>query len=156
MVLLLFLILTLQAQSLKYGHRRSHFPCLYRSSISPANRALASSSESLDLDDNVESTSTLQDANPIVRGLKILHKFSRPHTIKGTILASSMGVTRALIENPRKLSLDLIPRALLGLTALLCGNAYIVGLNQIYDVKIDEVLPKLSHWLLLNFLTSDK
>eukprot|EP01035_Chromulina_nebulosa_P021811 gene21811-28229_t len=50
-----------------------------------------------------------------------------------------MGVTRALIENPNKVSLDLIPRAITGLVALLCGNAYIVGINQIYDVKIDEI-----------------
>ena len=69
----------------------------------------------------------------------IMYKFSRPHTIKGTILASIMGVTRALIENPGTLNFNLIPRAIIGLTALLCGNAYIVGINQIYDVKIDEI-----------------
>lgn len=68
-----------------------------------------------------------------------MYKFSRPHTIKGTILASLMGVTRALMENPTKLQLKLIPRAVIGLFALLCGNAYIVGINQIYDVKIDEI-----------------
>jgi homogentisate solanesyltransferase len=50
-----------------------------------------------------------------------------------------MAVTRALIENPSKLTIKLLPRALIGLLALLCGNAYIVGINQIYDVKIDEV-----------------
>ena len=50
-----------------------------------------------------------------------------------------MGVTRALIENPTKISWNLLPRALIGLIALLCGNAYIVGINQIYDVKIDEI-----------------
>lgn len=50
-----------------------------------------------------------------------------------------MGVTRALIENPHKFNSALLPRAFLGLFALLCGNAYIVGINQIYDVKIDEV-----------------
>ena len=50
-----------------------------------------------------------------------------------------MSVTRALIENPDKITLKLLPRALIGLFALLCGNAYIVGINQIYDVKIDEV-----------------
>ena len=61
----------------------------------------------------------------------IMYKFSRPHTIKGTILASIMGVTRALIENPGTLNFKLIPRAVIGLTALLCGNAYIVGINQV-------------------------
>ena len=33
----------------------------------------------------------------------------------------------------------LLPRALLGVLALLCGNGYIVGINQIYDVEIDAV-----------------
>jgi homogentisate solanesyltransferase len=33
----------------------------------------------------------------------------------------------------------LLPRALLGVVALLCGNGYIVGINQIYDVDIDSV-----------------
>lgn len=38
-------------------------------------------------------------------------------------------------------SLDwtLLPRACLGVVALLCGNGYIVGINQIYDVEIDAV-----------------
>lgn len=43
------------------------------------------------------------------------------------------------MENPTKISLQLVPKALIGLTALLCGNAYIVGLNQIYDVEIDRI-----------------
>ena len=50
-----------------------------------------------------------------------------------------MGVTRALLENPSKFSTTLLPKAMIGLLALLCGNAYIVGINQIYDVQIDEV-----------------
>lgn len=51
-----------------------------------------------------------------------------------------MGVVRALLEYPNKLNIKLLPKAFIGLFALLCGNAYIVGINQIYDVKIDEVL----------------
>lgn len=75
----------------------------------------------------------------VFKAANIVYRFSRPHTIKGTILASFMGVVRALLENPTSMSLKLIPRALIGLFALLCGNAYIVGINQIYDIKIDEV-----------------
>ena len=60
-----------------------------------------------------------------------------------------MAVTRALIENPSKLTIKLLPRALIGLLALLCGNAYIVGINQIYDVKIDEVAAETAFFLLL-------
>jgi len=33
----------------------------------------------------------------------------------------------------------LLPRALLGVLALLCGNGFIVGINQVYDVDIDTV-----------------
>ena len=37
---------------------------------------------------------------------------------------------RALSENPGLIDLGLVPRALLGLLALLCGNGFIVGINQ--------------------------
>ena len=70
---------------------------------------------------------------------------------------------RALSANPELIALSLVPRALLGLLALLCGNGYIVGINQarrrgravfrhatlpecawppgtqIYDISIDKV-----------------
>jgi homogentisate solanesyltransferase len=48
-------------------------------------------------------------------------------------------VTTALMSNPEAIRWSLVPRALLGLCALLCGNGYIVGINQIYDEDIDKV-----------------
>ncbi|KAI8475162.1 MAG: homogentisate solanesyltransferase [Monoraphidium minutum] len=66
-------------------------------------------------------------------------KFLRPHTIRGTILGTTAVVTRALLDNPAAIDWGLLPRALLGLVALLCGNGYIVGINQIYDVDIDAL-----------------
>lgn len=116
-----------------------------------------------EVEDSSISNSIVPNSNVVNRiknSSKILYKFSRPHTIKGTILASFMGVVRALIENPGKISLKLIPRAVIGLLALLCGNAYIVGINQIYDVQIDEInkpflpiaakqLSKENAWLLV-------
>eukprot|EP00960_Hanusia_phi_P038890 753651-Hanusia_phi.AAC.1 len=74
--------------------------------------------------------------------LQSLYKFTRPHTIRGTILASSACVTRVMlncIENQAYIEWKLMRTALLGLAALLCGNAYIVGINQIYDIDIDRV-----------------
>lgn len=70
-----------------------------------------------------------------------MYRFSRPHTIRGTLLACFTGVGRALIETPAFLPLlpALLPRALLGVLALLLGNLFIVGINQIYDVEIDVV-----------------
>jgi homogentisate solanesyltransferase len=67
-------------------------------------------------------------------------KFLRPHTIRGTILGTTALTARALLEAPPN-SIDwaLLPKALAGLFALLAGNGYIVGINQIYDVAIDRV-----------------
>nr|CAD1840420.1 unnamed protein product [Ananas comosus var. bracteatus] len=58
------------------------------------------------------------------------------------ILSSSDGralVARALIENPDLINWWLTFRAFCGLVALICGNGYIVGINQIYDIGIDKV-----------------
>lgn len=83
-------------------------------------------------------------------------KFLRPHTIRGTILGASAVTARALLENQlvrcqllvlrrhriaaqQLIDWGLLPRALLGVLALLCGNGYIVGINQIFDVDIDVV-----------------
>ena len=75
--------------------------------------------------------------------LPTLIKFLRPHTVRGTILASVTGVARAISEQPGGLMAlwqwALLPRAVAGMIALICGNVYIVGINQIYDVEIDKV-----------------
>lgn len=85
------------------------------------------------------SSSTLLEQASEAAGA--VYRFSRPHTIRGTLLACFTGVGRALIESPVYLSLvpSLLPRALLGVLALLLGNLFIVGINQIYDVDIDIV-----------------
>ncbi|XP_055801277.1 homogentisate solanesyltransferase, chloroplastic isoform X2 [Solanum dulcamara] len=66
-------------------------------------------------------------------------RFLRPHTIRGTALGSLSLVTRALIENPNLIRWSLVFKAFSGLIALICGNGYIVGINQIYDIGIDKV-----------------
>ncbi|KAI3688082.1 hypothetical protein L1987_81789 [Smallanthus sonchifolius] len=66
-------------------------------------------------------------------------RFLRPHTIRGTALGSVSLVTRALLENPNLIQWSLLFKAFSGLTALICGNGYIVGINQIYDIGIDKV-----------------
>lgn len=48
-------------------------------------------------------------------------------------------MTRALIENSHLINWWLLPKALFGLLALICGNGYIVGINQIYDIGIDKL-----------------
>lgn len=117
--------------------------CYARQTSSTANfRSMRMSASAVPLESIKTSESAIGSTGvwaKIQNSADIMYKFSRPHTIKGTILASIMGVTRALIENPGTLNFKLIPRAAIGLSALLCGNAYIVGINQIYDVKIDEI-----------------
>lgn len=75
--------------------------------------------------------------------LGALYRFTRPHTVRGTILGCIAGVARALLDHPSgpkvALNWSLYPRALLGVLALVLGNAYIVGVNQIFDVRIDKV-----------------
>ncbi|ONM24665.1 Homogentisate solanesyltransferase chloroplastic [Zea mays] len=66
-------------------------------------------------------------------------RFLRPHTIRGTALGSIALVARALIENSHLINWWLIFKAFYGLGALIFGNGYIVGINQIYDVAIDKV-----------------
>lgn len=74
---------------------------------------------------------------------RALYKFTRPHTIRGTILASIAGTTRALVDTPGAIANArwgyMLPRAVIGMIALLMGNAFIVGINQIYDEKIDKL-----------------
>lgn len=74
---------------------------------------------------------------------RALYKFTRPHTIRGTILASIAGTIRALEDTPGALANaqwgTMLPRAFIGMIALLLGNAFIVGINQIYDKDIDEM-----------------
>ncbi|XP_027069415.1 homogentisate solanesyltransferase, chloroplastic isoform X1 [Coffea eugenioides] len=90
-------------------------------------------------------------------------RFLRPHTIRGTALGSVSLVARALIENPNLIRWSLLLKALSGLLALICGNGYIVGINQIYDIGIDKVnkpylpiaagdLSVKSAWFLVLFL----
>ncbi|XP_059463197.1 homogentisate solanesyltransferase, chloroplastic-like [Corylus avellana] len=89
-------------------------------------------------------------------------RFLRPHTIRGTALGSSALVARALIENTHLIKWSLLLKAFSGLFALICGNGYIVGINQIYDIGIDKVnkpylpiaagdLSVQSAWLLVIF-----
>lgn len=75
--------------------------------------------------------------------LAALYKFTRPHTIRGTVLASVAGTVRALVDTPGALASAqwsvMLPRAALGMVALLLGNAFIVGINQIFDVELDRI-----------------
>ncbi len=71
--------------------------------------------------------------------LSQLWKFSRPHTIIGTSL--SVFALYAIASSNTNSSLDLpnLGQLLVTWIACLCGNVYIVGLNQLYDIEIDRI-----------------
>jgi homogentisate phytyltransferase/homogentisate geranylgeranyltransferase len=70
-------------------------------------------------------------------------KFSRPHTIIGTSLSVWSVFAIAALSTPPGIGPDLtyplIKSLLPTLMACLCGNVYIVGLNQLEDVQIDRI-----------------
>ncbi|KAJ4824772.1 hypothetical protein Tsubulata_044012 [Turnera subulata] len=74
----------------------------------------------------------------VIEQLSLLYKFSRPHTIIGTVI----GITSVSIL-PVETLLDLSPLFFIGLVKALVPsllmNIYIVGLNQLFDVEIDKV-----------------
>ncbi|MFM9946044.1 MAG: homogentisate phytyltransferase [Bacteroidia bacterium] len=67
--------------------------------------------------------------------LIILWKFSRPHTIVGSVISIC---TLYLIVYSKHQILD-IPLLIMALIIGICCNIFIVGLNQIADVDIDKI-----------------
>jgi homogentisate phytyltransferase/homogentisate geranylgeranyltransferase len=66
-------------------------------------------------------------------------KFSRPHTIIGTSLSVSAIYLLAIITTSSTIDLVNGLQMLLAWLACLCGNIYIVGLNQLTDIEIDRI-----------------
>lgn len=66
-------------------------------------------------------------------------KFSRPHTIIGTSLSVFALFAIALATTDSSISLAHVAQLLGTWIACLCGNVYIVGLNQLYDIEIDRI-----------------
>ncbi|ACK64119.1 UbiA prenyltransferase [Rippkaea orientalis PCC 8801] len=66
-------------------------------------------------------------------------KFSRPHTIVGTSLSVIALYFIALTSTQSLIKLDNLVYLLGGVIACLCGNIYIVGLNQLEDIEIDQI-----------------
>jgi homogentisate phytyltransferase / homogentisate geranylgeranyltransferase len=75
--------------------------------------------------------------------LSSLWQFSRPHTIIGTTLSVIALYLIAIATNnipaDTIFSAPSIQLILAAWLACICGNIYIVGLNQLYDIEIDRV-----------------
>lgn len=65
---------------------------------------------------------------------RVLWRFSRPHTIVGTVL-SILGLYAITVQDPA----DQVTALVIGLLAGITVNVFIVGLNQIEDVEIDRI-----------------
>jgi len=73
------------------------------------------------------------------RWLYALWKFSRPHTIVGTFTSVVGLYLVALATTTSTLVWSSLTIPVWALSACLCGNLYIVGLNQLEDVEIDRI-----------------
>jgi homogentisate phytyltransferase / homogentisate geranylgeranyltransferase len=83
--------------------------------------------------DSTAHVSQLRPPRTLFSWLYAFWKFSRPHTVIGTSLSVlALGII-AWKQLPA--STALLP----ALIACLCGNVYIVGLNQLEDVEIDRI-----------------
>jgi homogentisate phytyltransferase / homogentisate geranylgeranyltransferase len=87
-------------------------------------------------------TSTHSLINPVEKPGEWLYafwKFSRPHTIIGTSLSIFALYLIALATTDSSVTVANLGQPLGALLACLCGNVYIVGLNQLEDVEIDQI-----------------
>ncbi|KAL9178977.1 hypothetical protein ACHAXT_011950 [Thalassiosira profunda] len=91
--------------------------------------------------DAIKNSVAAIESGSVKARLRALYRFTRPHTIRGTVLASVAGTIRALVDTPGAIATAdwgaMLPRAVVGMVALLLGNAFIVGINQIFDRDID-------------------
>ena len=71
--------------------------------------------------------------------IKSFWKFSRPHTIIGTSLSVLALYFISLATTGNSVTTINLEQMLAVWLACLCGNVYIVGLNQLYDVEIDLI-----------------
>lgn len=68
-----------------------------------------------------------------------LWKFTRPHTIIGTSLSVWALFLIALALTKSSLTVTNLEQLLGAWLACICGNIYIVGLNQLEDIEIDKI-----------------
>jgi len=134
------------ASTMKFPRPIAITPIRISQPIRPSMTTTTTLSASVEGDFDPEAlTKAAQEAQSgsIKARLRALYKFTRPHTIRGTILASIAGTIRALVDTPGAITNanwgTMLPRAFIGMLALLLGNAFIVGINQIYDKDIDEM-----------------
>lgn len=89
-----------------------------------------------------EQTSSVSPINLLEQPSEWLYafwKFSRPHTIIGTSLSVLALYLIVLATTTSHVTAESLGQLLGAMLACLCGNVYIVGLNQLEDVEIDQI-----------------
>ncbi|KAL8091160.1 hypothetical protein AgCh_040314 [Apium graveolens] len=85
-----------------------------------------------------QEASTLSLSHNLWRKVDAFYRFTRPHTIIGSIVGITSVSLLPLVSFD-----DLSPGFFIGLLKVMipivCVNIYVVGLNQLYDVEIDKV-----------------
>lgn len=87
----------------------------------------------------IAATSSKNSFQKITSWLYSFWKLSRPHTIIGTSLSVLALYLIALANTDNIAILESLSKFLEAWIACLCGNIYIVGLNQLEDVAIDVI-----------------
>ena len=88
---------------------------------------------------HISSTTSKNLLQEPISWLYSLYKFSRPHTIIGTSLSVLALYIIAITNLESFVGLESLWQLFGTWLACLCGNIYIVGLNQLEDIAIDRV-----------------
>ena len=83
------------------------------------------------------SKSGIEKNGIMLRWLRAFWEFSRPHTIVGTSL--SVLALYAIAQSEKLFVIPVVLPLFFAWLACICGNIYIVGLNQLEDVEIDKI-----------------
>ncbi|XP_075652349.1 homogentisate phytyltransferase 1, chloroplastic isoform X1 [Castanea sativa] len=96
----------------------------------------AASGQSLESEPEAYKPKSVWDS--FKNALDAFYRFSRPHTVIGTVL-SIVSVSLLAVENLSDISPLFFTGVLEAVVAALFMNIYIVGLNQLSDIDIDKV-----------------
>ncbi|KAH7841291.1 hypothetical protein Vadar_027991 [Vaccinium darrowii] len=139
-----------QIQSIAYNHSfKKRFRCrcfrYFSNSDLNATRIESKTTEFLESFSEDEFPSkTQEDDHPgtiqsgICRQLNAFYRFSRPHTVIGTLIGIT-SVSLLPLESTADFSIQFFVGLLKALVPSVLMNIYVVGLNQLFDVGIDKV-----------------
>ncbi|CAI0415279.1 unnamed protein product [Linum tenue] len=120
-------------------HEASKFGCnsATRGICRRCNRQVVFSKAGVSLQEGFGSLQE-DEGSGVVEKLEAFYRFSRPHTVIGTVI----GITSVSLL-PLQTSSEISPAFVMGLIKAVvpsvCMNIYVVGLNQLFDVEIDKV-----------------